>query len=74
MGSSMKASLTYQYVIQKLGRTVDLDENKKFGTGDTISRDGSVQSASVGVDKLAKNIEISDTDFMSGLVSIHREH
>ena len=74
MVPSIKALLTYQDVIQKLGRTVDLDENKKFGTGDTVSRDGCVQSASVGVDKLTKNIEISDTDFMSGLVSIYREH
>lgn len=74
MVSSVKALMCYQHVNDHLGHKVDLDENSQFGTGDTVSKDDKVYSSIVGVDKLTKQLQISDTEFTAGLVSLYREN
>lgn len=62
----------YKNVNDQLGNVVAFHENIGIGFGDTISMDSILSDVFVGVS--VESNDVSDYDFMAGLVSIYHEN
>lgn len=68
----VEAKRIYKNVNDQLGNVVTFNENVGIGFGDTISMDSTLSDVFVGVG--VESNDVSDYDFMAGLVSIYHEN